>query len=112
EGSRIRSKLVFGAVALSLLPVVFLFLFSYAVLNRNLDKWFSAPVEGMNIQLRDAAVGLGEEVQSRADALGHWLAALPEVRNGTADLARLRREMKTEELRINSPGFDSIIWSP
>src|SRR4029077_2548238 len=59
EGSRIPSKLVFGALALSLLPVVFLFLFSYAVLNRNLDKWFSAPVEGMNIQLRGVAEGLG-----------------------------------------------------
>ncbi len=103
EGSRIRSKLVFGALALSLLPVVFLGLFSYAVLNRNLDKWFSAPVEGMNIQLRDAAVGLGEEVQYRADALAHWLAVLPEVRNGTADFATLCRENRIEELRIDRP---------
>jgi len=109
EGSRIRSKLVFGALALSLLPVVFLFLFSYAVLNRNLDKWFSAPVEGMNIQLRDVAVGLGEEVQSRADALGHWLAALPEVRNGTADFAALCRENRIEELRIDSPMGNRVL---
>jgi two-component system nitrogen regulation sensor histidine kinase NtrY len=109
EGSRIRSKLVFGALALSLLPVVFLFLFSYAVLNRNLDKWFSAPVEGMNIQLRDAAVGLGEEVQSRADALAHWLAAVPEVRSGTADFARLCRENRIAELRIDSPGGTRVL---
>jgi two-component system, NtrC family, nitrogen regulation sensor histidine kinase NtrY len=109
EGSRIRSKLVFGALALSLLPVVFLFLFSYAVLNRNLDKWFSAPVEGMNIQLRDAAVGLGEEVQSRADALSHWLAVLPEVRNGTADFAKLCRENRIEELRIDTPTGNRVL---
>lgn len=109
EGSRIRSKLVFGALALSLLPVVFLVLFSYAVLNRTLDKWFSAPVEGMNIQLRDAATGLGEEVQSRADALAHWLAALPEVRDGSADFARLCRENRIEELRISQPGGDRVL---
>jgi PAS domain S-box-containing protein len=109
EGSRIRSKLVFGALALSLLPVVFLFVFSYAVLNRNLDKWFSAPVEGMNIQLRDAAVGLGEEVQSRADALAHWLAALPEVQNGTADFTRLCRENRIEELRIDTPQGNRVL---
>jgi len=109
EGSRIRSKLVFGALALSLLPVVFLVLFSYAVLNRNLDKWFSAPVEGMNIQLRDAAVGLGEEVQSRADALAHWLAALPEVQNGTADFSRLCRENRIEELRIDTPQGNRVL---
>src|SRR5579862_2492567 len=30
EGSRLKSKLVIGALALSLLPVVFLVLFSYA----------------------------------------------------------------------------------
>ncbi len=109
EGSRIRSKLVFGALALSLLPVVFLVLFSYAVLNRNLDKWFSAPVEGMNIQLRDAAVGLGEEVQSRADALAHWLAAVPEVRDRTADFAKLCRENRIEELRIDTPAGNRVL---
>jgi len=109
EGSRIRSKLVFGALALSLLPVVFLFVFSYAVLNRNLDKWFSAPVEGMNIQLRDAAVGLGEEVQSRADALAHWLAMVPEVQNGTADFAKLCRENRIEELRIDAPSGNRVL---
>lgn len=109
EGSRIRSKLVFGALALSLLPVVFLGLFSFAVLNRNLDKWFSAPVEGMNIQLRDAAVGLGEEVQSRADALAHWLAATPEVRGGTADFVKLCRENKIEELRIDTSHGNRVL---
>jgi len=109
EGSRIRSKLVFGALALSLLPVVFLVLFSYAVLNRNLDKWFSAPVEGMNIQLRGVAEGLGEEVQSRADALSHWLSLLPEVRNGTANFAKLCRENRIEQLRIDSPEGSRIL---
>src|SRR6202790_5850157 len=46
EGSRIKSKLVFGALALSLLPVVFLVAFGYAILNRNIEKWFSLPAEG------------------------------------------------------------------
>ncbi len=111
EGSRIRSKLVFGALALSLLPVVFLVLFSFAVLNRNLDKWFSAPAEGMNIQLRDAAVGLGEEVQARADALVNWLAAMPEVQDGTADFARLCRENRIAELRIDDAGENRVLCS-
>ena len=109
EGSRIRSKLVFGALALSLLPVVFLVLFSFAVLNRNLDKWFSAPVEGMNIQLRDAAVGLGEEVQARADALVNWLASMPEVQNESADFARLCLENRIAELRIDGAGGNRVL---
>jgi len=109
EGSRIRSKLVLGALALSLLPVVFLVLFSFAVLNRNLDKWFSAPVEGMNIQLRDAAIGLGEEVQARADALAHWLAAMPELWNGNTGLASLCRENRIAELRIDAPDGGRVL---
>jgi nitrogen fixation/metabolism regulation signal transduction histidine kinase len=36
EGSRIQTKLVLGALALSLTPALFLVLFSYQVLNRNL----------------------------------------------------------------------------
>ena len=76
EGSRIKTKLVLGALALSFVPVIFLVLWSYAVLNRNLDKWFTRPAEGMNIQLRDAATGLGEEVQFRAEALARWIVLL------------------------------------
>src|SRR5271166_2907608 len=53
EGSRIRSKLVLGALALTLLPVVFLVLFSWGILNRTLAKWFSRPAEGVRIDLID-----------------------------------------------------------
>src|SRR5262249_40169376 len=41
EGSRLQSKLVLGALALSIVPVIFMVLFSYDELNRNFDKWFS-----------------------------------------------------------------------
>ena len=73
-GSRIKSKLVFGALALSLLPVVFLVAFSYVILNRNVEKWFRRPAQGVRLQLIDTGVALGEEVQGRAQALANWLA--------------------------------------
>ena len=43
EGSRIKTKLVVGALLLSFVPVFFLVLFSYEVLNRSLQAWFSGP---------------------------------------------------------------------
>src|SRR5215471_10192865 len=43
-GSRIRTKLVVGALLLSCLPVFFLALWSYEVLNLNLYAWFTNPV--------------------------------------------------------------------
>src|SRR5579862_2752905 len=78
EGSRIQSRLVLGALALSILPVIFLMLFSYGVLNRNLDKWFSRPGRNIELQLTDTAVALGDEVQSRAQALVQWLSLSPD----------------------------------
>ncbi|MBI2816084.1 MAG: HAMP domain-containing protein [Acidobacteria bacterium] len=47
-GSKFKTKLVCGALGLSLLPVCFLFLFSYSLMNRTLDKWFSRPYETMS----------------------------------------------------------------
>src|SRR5207253_1346284 len=45
EGSRIRTKLVVGALALSCVPVFCLVLFSFEVLNNSLARWFTNPVE-------------------------------------------------------------------
>ena len=44
-GSRIRTKLVMGALALSCVPVFCLVLFSFEVLSRSVDRWFTNPVE-------------------------------------------------------------------
>ena len=44
-GSKFRSRMVLGALLLSLGPVIFLFLFSYGLLNRSIEKWFSRPAE-------------------------------------------------------------------
>jgi two-component system, NtrC family, nitrogen regulation sensor histidine kinase NtrY len=104
EGSRIKTKFVVGALALSLLPVAFLLAFSYEILNRNIDKWFSRPTEGIKIQLNDAGVALGEEVQGRAQALANWLATVPEVRDGSADFAKLCRDSRIFELQSESAG--------
>jgi HAMP domain-containing protein len=44
-GSRFRTKMVFGAMGISLLPVALLFVVSYALLNRTLTKWFPHALE-------------------------------------------------------------------
>lgn len=42
-GSRFKTRLVFYTVALSLLPVVLMFVFAYGLLNRSIDRWFGDP---------------------------------------------------------------------
>jgi PAS domain S-box-containing protein len=49
-GSRIKVKMVLGAMGISLLPVVFMFLISYALVNRTLNLWFPRPLEIANEQ--------------------------------------------------------------
>ncbi len=44
-GSRFKTKMVLGAMAVSFLPVVVLFFVSYALLNRTLVLWFPRPLE-------------------------------------------------------------------
>src|SRR5262249_31444592 len=39
------TKMVLGAIAVSFLPVIFLFFVSYALLNRTLVLWFPRPLE-------------------------------------------------------------------
>ena len=42
-GSRIKTKLVVGALLLSVMPVFFMVLFSVYVLNNSMGKWFNLP---------------------------------------------------------------------
>ncbi len=77
EGSRIKTKMVLGALALSFLPVFFLVLWSVSVLNRNLDKWFSLPAVGIANELSAVRSSLEREVGEKARVQAQWLASLP-----------------------------------
>jgi len=44
-GARFKTKMVVGAMAISLLPVLFMFFVSYSLLNRTLGRWFPRPLE-------------------------------------------------------------------
>ncbi|HXM98185.1 MAG TPA: ATP-binding protein [Candidatus Dormibacteraeota bacterium] len=44
-GARFKTKMVLGAMAISLLPVIFMFFVSYSLLNRTLGRWFPRPLE-------------------------------------------------------------------
>jgi two-component system, NtrC family, nitrogen regulation sensor histidine kinase NtrY len=46
-GSRFTTRLVIFSVALSLLPVVFMFSSTVLIINRSVDKWFSLPARKM-----------------------------------------------------------------
>jgi two-component system nitrogen regulation sensor histidine kinase NtrY len=72
-GSKFRTRLVVVSLLLSFLPVIAMFWFSYGLMNRSIDKWFSQPVEevradtaAMSALLYDYA---GENAASEAQAI-------------------------------------------
>jgi PAS domain S-box-containing protein len=109
-GSHIKSKLIGGAIALSVLPVFFLVLWSVSVLNRNLDKWFSRPARDMNIDLVQVANAFNQEVQDKLNAQAHWLASQPAQ---SADFyERFCQENQIEKAEIQrSDGGSRVVCS-
>lgn len=67
-GSRFKTKMVLGAMGVSLLPVVFLFFFSYALVNRTMNIWFPRPLEIANEQSRQLVGEFGKLERERLDA--------------------------------------------
>jgi two-component system nitrogen regulation sensor histidine kinase NtrY len=80
EGSRIRTKLVLGALALSSVPVFCLVLFSYEVLSHSLNRWFANPVSEQVDRYVKVAKLLHDEMKDEVVAQAGELAAQPQTR--------------------------------
>ena len=63
-GSRLRTRMLIGAVLVSLLPISFMFCFSYLLMNRAVERWFSQPVT----QIRDGANSMALELSQYTTA--------------------------------------------
>ncbi len=102
EGSRIKMKLVAGALALSIVPVFFLVLFSFEVLNVNLNAWFTEPAEQTLQIFDDVAKQLRKEMRDETGAQAALLATRPEIRamleTGQGSPGFLERFCKEREL--------------
>jgi nitrogen fixation/metabolism regulation signal transduction histidine kinase len=78
-GSRIRTKLVIGALAMSLMPVFFMVLFNSYVMNRTLKVWFTAPNEHLMNDVRAITSALDQQTRGRALSEAQQIASLPEA---------------------------------
>ena len=99
-GTKIRAKLVGGALALSLVPVVSMVIFSFTVLSRTFDKWLFPHTREI---LQHSEVVMAETnriLQEKSETDAAWIATMPEAampfladadaqaaRAGLADLA-------------------------
>jgi two-component system nitrogen regulation sensor histidine kinase NtrY len=105
-GSRLRSRLLLGALLLSFAPIVFMALFSFLLMNRSLDRWFSQPVSRLRDDSLQIALQLSRYVSGNARAEAESLARAPEFLAGynSGDPQALTAAMRQHRITLEG-GF-------
>jgi PAS domain S-box-containing protein len=110
-GTRLRTRMLWGAVLVSIVPLVFMFAFSYLLMNRAVDRWFSQPVTEMREDANTMSVELfryaAANARLEADSIAVQLADSPvgsDARVSPAALADAKRVLQRHELTLQG-GF-------
>ena len=103
-GSRFQRKLLLSFLGVALVPGVFMSFFAYAVLHRNLDKWFSSPLDQAFEPARVGEIARQVEQDATQGAVlkARFLAKHPEVQSvwtsssqgAVKDLGRIARQLQ------------------
>jgi len=82
-GARFKTKMVVGAMAISLLPIIFMFIVSYSLINRSLLLWFPKPLEIASDETQKLLNDLGQAQLPRLRRMA--LQAKAEATRDSAD---------------------------
>jgi two-component system, NtrC family, nitrogen regulation sensor histidine kinase NtrY len=97
-GAKFKTRLVKYSIALSLLPVIFLFFATSGLINRSVDKWFSEPAREMVINARQIQrvylEGELADLKQLASTMARLIARTEDEQIADA----LAPELKTQEL--------------
>jgi PAS domain S-box-containing protein len=74
-GARLRTRMVLGAALIALTPAVFMFLFSFQLMNRSIDRWFSQPTSELREDSTRVVLELAQYVTSNARGEAESIAA-------------------------------------
>ncbi|HEV2696671.1 MAG TPA: hypothetical protein VGU90_01675, partial [Terriglobales bacterium] len=78
-GSNFRTRLVVGSLLLSFIPVLVMFWFSYGLMNRSIERWFSTPVEEVRQDTQIMTTLLSKYAAANANAEAESIASSPET---------------------------------
>ncbi|MDR3725261.1 MAG: ATP-binding protein [Terracidiphilus sp.] len=72
-GARLRTRMVLGAALIALIPAVFMFLFSFQLMNRSIDRWFSQPASELRTDstrvVQELVQYVGSNARSEAESI-------------------------------------------
>lgn len=112
-GGRFRTKLVLTYVALTFIPVIFIFLIATNLLQRSIDRWFSSPVEEILLIGSEITVEIREAVGERL--LEQAAVASGELRGDfdSTSLARIRTLLGVDLVAIyDGPDLVQAVTDP
>jgi two-component system, NtrC family, nitrogen regulation sensor histidine kinase NtrY len=94
-GSQFKTSLLMSMIALTLVPAVLLFGFAFGLVNRSIDKWFSAPVDDIYQATDEMNRQWRLDREEFARSLLNYISEQPEL-----DLDQVRQDFKLDGLFI------------
>jgi len=99
-GSRLKLKLVAAFVGLSLVPLVFLYIFASGLLTRAIEDWFSSQVETSVTGAVEVARSHYAFVKETVEREGKYLVREVESSYGRSGMNGLRQTLELERKRV------------
>jgi hypothetical protein len=96
-GARLRTRMVLGAGLIAITPAAFMFLFSFLLMNRSIDRWFSPNTSELREDSTRVVLELAQYVTNNARVEAESIAA-----SGAADrdLQVLRNELTAHRITL------------
>ncbi len=105
-GARLRTRMVVGAALIALIPAVCMFLFSFLLLNRSIDRWFSQPTSELREDSTRVILELAQYATGNARVEAESIAASGAADKPTADL-----DAELDSHRITLDGGFAVVFS-
>jgi two-component system nitrogen regulation sensor histidine kinase NtrY len=106
-GSRLRTRLAVGAALIALVPAAFMFLFSFGLMNRSVDRWFSQPTSELREDSTRVVLQLEHYAASNARLEAEAIAA-----SGALDKDVAAANAELHSRRITLEGGYVAVYGP
>jgi PAS domain S-box-containing protein len=104
-GARLRTRMVLGAALIAITPAVLMFLFSFQLMNRSIDRWFSPNTSELRQDSTRVVQELAQYVADNARVEAESIAA-----SGTPDLAQPILKDMLGSHRITLAGGFAVVY--
>ncbi|SEC38399.1 sensor histidine kinase [Terriglobus roseus] len=100
-GARLRTRMLWGAILVSLVPVGCMFGFSYLLMNRGVERWFAQPAAHLREESAQVALDLSRYIAANARSEAEEIAG--DIATSGADAnspSNMQRAMQSHEVTL------------